>query len=488
MKRSPLTMLVCLPISLAGLVNCAAPGSNVAGAGEPGGEREGLSADAPVGAAGEGTSRVAAGAAAAVAVAERDLAVVFDPLSPERVRAAEARDDGDEFLPREWFAAAADELPPDSGLRAGGESPYATWELASVRADVCAPLGPTPANVARWCWPELRLVWQSINHNFRLEGYETDPEVIPAYPEDRALHATYDVAPEAAFDADESAEARALRDAIAAQLRASNAVSLPAEKVARFEALRDRAVARFVREMRRLRAGGFPAAAYGGIATRPEFSKPPARRTFVRRVRKLLNAFAPAPSLKQLTGFTLLSGRQPQSPFDSSWNFVSLRPDGEGGVAAERPVVRSRFDARPLFTASTLEFVLTAGVDRELRNAFEGFRPADRKELLEVMVQGENPMGPPPLQTPAETAAARARLADRRQVQVTNTRCAACHQLRTDEFGRANFHNFSSFGFVDITATTDRVPFVDLGFSVSPRVTNDVAYDLAWLRERDLDL
>jgi hypothetical protein len=434
-------------------------------------------------------AEAAAAATVASRVAERDIAVAFDPASRELIRGSDARDDGDAFLPRRWFDRVVDALPFDTGVGDGRESPYASWELISSRADVCAPLGPTPTEVARWCWPELRLVWQSISRNFRLSGYLTDPAVIPAYPEDRALHATYDVAPELVLSPDEAAEARALRDAIAAQLNATNAVALPPEQVARFESLRDRATERLVQSMVELRSGNFPPSAYERIATRPEFAKRPATRRLLRRFRSLLNAYAPAPSLKQLTAFSLLVGRKPQSPFDSAWRFVSLRPTAGGDLAPEPLTVRSRFDGRPLFAGDALEQVNFDGVDGELRFALDGIAPADRKELLDVLVQGKNAVQQTPLQTPAETAAARARLADRRQVQVANTRCFACHQLRTDEFGGANFHNFSAFGFVDIDNTaSDRSPFVDLGVSASPRVRRDVAYDLNWLRDRGLGL
>ncbi|HEU4408094.1 MAG TPA: hypothetical protein VFS43_22725 [Polyangiaceae bacterium] len=531
MRRTFRPLLLCLPVSLVGLTNCGPSGADAPSAGAPTAPAEGAgtpddSADLPEGEAEAPEAPPGAepppgaetppdapppsvppptGTIAAPPLAERDVTLLFDPANADLIRGSEPRGDGDAFLPSRWFDDAVEAFPFES--RPLSESPYDSWELISARADVCAPLGPTPAGVERWCWPEFRLVWQSFSRNYQSAEYTTLPAVIAAYPEDRALHATYDVAPESVLAAAEAAEARALRQSVAEQLWAGASVTLPAAQAARFEALRDLAVQRFAESLFGLRAGGFGDSAYEGFAARPELAQAASRQRLLQQVRAFLVRFTPAQALKQLTGFSLNAGRLPTQPFNSAWDFISLLPSSAGELAPQPLEIRSRLDGRllvksPLVTSTSGTIgdgvgagalrVGTGGFDGATRLALEGLAPADRNELLEVLVEGDitSLLGGEidvsgPLQTPAANEAARARAADRRQLTGPNAPCVSCHQLESGPFKNANFHNLSAFGFIDLSdVAVSEFPFVDQGVSVSPRVKNDVAYELDWLRQR----
>jgi hypothetical protein len=114
----------------------SAPGEGVAPADEL---RAGDGATVSASEAGDerAASEAATSATAASRVAERDLALVFDPASVELIRASDARDDGDAFLPPRWFDRVVDALPFDVGLGTGRESPY----FATLR-----PIGLSVAN------------------------------------------------------------------------------------------------------------------------------------------------------------------------------------------------------------------------------------------------------------------------------------------------------------------------------------------------------
>jgi hypothetical protein len=400
---------------------------------------------------GSGAGREAL-AAAAPAVGGRDLAIALALESASLPSARDALTGGARLFPRAWYDAIVAAYEGTAvGTALAEENVADDWRLVSLRLVPCEPMGTTPAHdLGRVCWPQVRLVWQPVLPGFSDDGIGSDD-----YADDRAVHALYDAPAASALGPAEAARADALRAKVAAYTdawRGGAYEPLGPDELAEFVALRDRVAFGLLDAALALRSPGVPAAAYQGVGLRPEAGSSAEEKALRGRLLGLLSTYARPAALKALTSFSLPAGRQPAQL--DEWVFLSFR--GAGGALVREPVTfRSPDDGRVLFSFGASESASMGRDDAALYDAVDGDPAlADAAAASVVLFNGD-----------------RARLApvlrDRSSRLVPNTSCASCHKLNALRF---DFHNFSYLEDRDLT--------------VSPRVTTDVALDLAWAAQR----
>ncbi|HJL45695.1 MAG TPA: hypothetical protein RMG45_07665, partial [Polyangiaceae bacterium LLY-WYZ-15_(1-7)] len=139
-------------------------------------------------------------------VAPRDLAVILPLIDDAPVHAEASLGTAGRALPESWYRAverAFDGTDAEDALQ--HENRYGDWRLVSFRVAPCSPLQPALGpDTEALCWPEVRLVWQPV-----LEDERIHARFSPAFADDRAIHALYDVAPERTADAETAARVRA---------------------------------------------------------------------------------------------------------------------------------------------------------------------------------------------------------------------------------------------------------------------------------------
>ena len=99
---------------------------------------------------------------------------------------------GQPLLPTEWLQTIHSTFKPTVVHEAFlSESPPQSWRVVAVRITPCAPLAHTlHHDLSTLCWPEIRLVWQPVFHEFEVAG-----TIHTAYADDRAVHVLYRFVP-----------------------------------------------------------------------------------------------------------------------------------------------------------------------------------------------------------------------------------------------------------------------------------------------------
>ncbi|RYZ79299.1 MAG: hypothetical protein EOP04_28035, partial [Proteobacteria bacterium] len=127
-------------------------------------------------------------------ILEKDLAILLplDPSSSLTFQNAKGN-----LFPQTWFdtALATFQKTPVK-FAVADESPYDSWRLVAIRIEPCQPLGRAAFHLLdEMCWPELRLVWQSVQVQKAFSGLS-----LPIAADDRAFHATYRIDPRLVLD------------------------------------------------------------------------------------------------------------------------------------------------------------------------------------------------------------------------------------------------------------------------------------------------
>jgi hypothetical protein len=445
-------------------------------------------------------------------IAEKDLALVFAKTG-EPVAAATTQLGSEQLLRVEWYEAVTTAFRGSSAERAlEDNNTREEWRNVSTRVEPCAPLGVAPFQAAdSLCWPELRLVLQPIKASVTF-----DRKTVTDYADDRGIHLLYDVPGDGVLSRAELAEANALKAKVTAAVRAgtwgpsSGEPLTPAEK-ARFVALRDRVARSFLGATVALRDKGLAPKAFEGLGPRPELGAPASAAAFAKAYVAYLGRYARGAAIKQVAAFSLEGGFRFRST-TPDWRgaFVSLRPV-DGKLVPEPLGVVSPVSGEELIAAPSkapdLEIQATGkyafDVDGQLRSSapyfgeppssfptlaeLQGITFAPRVETFLPELRGQ--FVPPSVGSPAFYAVA-ARVSDRTKVLVTNSSCATCHLLQQDrvlapggeDVDSSNVHNLSFFSTSDVRYD-DKPANGDRGFSTSPRVVKDVAFDLGWIAE-----
>lgn len=373
-----------------------------------------------------------------VDVRAKDLAIAFALNGDYLVRADERLANGQVPLPRSWYADIEDAFRGTSAEDAlDYENYYEDWKLVSARVAPCSPLASSIASDNTvLCWPELRLVWQPILYKVRAHA-----RFSPAFADDRAVHALYDVSAEPALSSGEASRARNH----VANIRAGQALS-PSQR-ADLVRLRNLVVADFMQAALALRDPRMSPDAYTGLGLRPETVQGGLHERALRdRMLGFLRRYSPPQQLRELTAFSLPAGREPAHL--DEWVFVAFAAkDGrlmpKDIVLTDHATGETRFNYGPTMTASQ------SSDDTRVYAALNA--TLDSRVILDV--DDIERLGPT--------------LADRTQTLIPHTSCASCHKLNDLRF---DFHNF---GYLE-----------DRELTISPRVHNDVALDLSWLSSR----
>jgi hypothetical protein len=430
-------------------------------------------------------------------IAEKDLALIFTVGTTQLLR-------------DEWYKAVL------QGFR-GSEAEDALetnntreeWRNVSARVEPCAPLGVAPFQGAdSLCWPEVRLVMQPVKARINLNEGSSPAEVVSDYADDRGIHLLYDVPGTNILTPAELTEANRLKARVTAAVVAgtwtpTSGEPLNAAEKLRFIALRNRVASALLTATVALRGQRVPVAAYKGFGPRPELATAVDRSAFATAYVAFLGNYARGESLKQLAAFSLQKLRSTVPDWRGA--FLSLRPVN-GVLVSEAVGVRSPATGKELIRVPSKAPNLTiqaqgrfaAPIDSQLDTGvpFFGESASDFPNLPELLgltfaartetflPEARGLVVPPSIGSPTFKSIVE-RISDRTKVLVPNSSCATCHLLQQDnvlkpggdDADSSNVHNLSFFQSSNFAAT-------DRGFSVSPRVVKDVAFDLAWIRTK----
>jgi len=445
--------------------------------------------------------RGTAGATAAT-VAEKDLALVFDRAAgPGQLLAATtaASRRGQSLLLSSWYDTVLNAYKQTSVVKTAvaDEDTFDDWRNVSARIEPCAPLGVSPFQQAdSLCWPQIRLVWQPIKANVSFRSDLGATFTVTDFPDDRAIHALYDLDPALALQASEAVDVRELiarvrTAATAGTWSPSSAGPLTAAEVARFTSLRDAAARALLLDAVALRDPSIARTAYTGVGPRPELAAASTRTAFLKRWLSFVSKYTVSTQLTQLTTFSLKSGRFP----DNLWqgNFLSFRPSGGQIEQTAEPIYSSASGALLLRLAKeeTVQVLAGPAVEATDLSALKN-NPIGLKTLLADSLLNRPDTQSPPAPGSPEYLAVVSRARDRTKVGLANTACMTCHQLDVAEnprnpldpvnLSKVNFHNLSSF----VVPNRLQSKVTDVGVKTSSRVIAEVAFDLDWLRKRAL--
>lgn len=376
--------------------------------------------------------------------AERDLAILL-PLDPAPLFPASTPLHGDqELLPGEWLKAVSRAYQDtDVGDALESESLPEDWRLVSMRISPCAPIARSPAQApASLCWPIVRLVWQPVVNHMQLAGVN-----LPAYADDRAIHALYPVAPRDQSGARVSDSAYDSVKAHISRGEPSSTISTPTR--AAYDAARDLTAAWLLSELEQLRSDTLPSGAWSGIDLRPElYASDADAALFQARLHDFLKDFAAEIDLRELTSFSLPEGRNPSG--DDIWVFLQFLSNGE---------TLSR-NSLEVFSRTSGALLLDYGIEQSVGQINESDAVAAAlsdatSELHDTVVESTGD-----IQQIADL------VADPEAVFVPNTTCATCHRLNDLRF---DFHSLSHLE--------------DRDHTISPRVVQDVARDVFWVQQ-----
>lgn len=366
------------------------------------------------------------------AIQSGDIAIVLPPTGGFKIPADEPY-----FSPK-WLDRV-DELFRQTSVEDAflKESARSSWRLVSMRIAPCQPLLPFLSELNQTlCEAEIRLVWQPIQE-IRERGLRSH------YADDRAIHALYHVDGGSVLSPDEAEGYASLK---------SRSLTLSETERSTYSALHKKVVQSLTVDLLNLR-GLSRDGAYLSIEERPEFGTFRSAKTFIQRLEIFLQKRARFERLKELTAFSLPEGRQP--PLLDDWVFVDFYPAMGGLDLAPRNILlQSRKDGRTLFDYGPFMNATMRFDDERLHRVLDTLPANDVSEIREAV-----------LLAPRSPAPKKDAIANRLTTHVGHTSCASCHKLKSPPF---DFHNFSYF--------EDR-PLVP-----SPRVEEDVALDLEWLR------
>lgn len=376
--------------------------------------------------------------------AERDLAILL-PLDPTPLFPADTpMVGGQELLPGEWLKAVSRAYQDtEVGDALESESMPEDWRLVSIRVSPCAPIGRSPAQApASLCWPIVRLVWQPVVTHMQLGGVN-----LPAYADDRAIHALYPVAPRDEAGARVSAGAHdSVKDHIS---RGELSGTIPTSTRAAYDAERDLTTAWLLSELEQLRSDMLASDSWSDIDLRPElYASDEVAGMFQSSLHDFLNDFAPEQDLRELTSFSLPAGRNPSG--DDIWVFLQFLSDGQT-LSRNSLEVFSRTDGMLL---------LDYGMEQSVGQINES------DAVSAALSDGSSELHDTVVESTADIELVADLIADPEAVFVPNTTCATCHRLNDLRF---DFHSLSHLE--------------DREHTISPRVFEDVARDLTWVQE-----
>lgn len=316
------------------------------------------------------------------------------------------------------------------------ENFFSDWQLISIRVVPCAPLGVTPKqNIDQWCWPEIRLVWQPIliqnNH-----GRE------PNFADDRAIHVLYDIDPSLYLTSAPVDLAKKIKEGLADSLARGEVPAVNASELKAFYAVRDRVAKSFLEEALALRG----TAPISSVQARSEFQNQATGKLFLKSLKAFLSRHANPKNVKTLTSFSLPEGRDAATI--DEWVFLKFL--GKNGEIEPTNI--------KLFSVETGKAIFDFGL------APRGFKQRDDPKLYDWLERNPNDEVLKNVMAFGDRSS-HGHIADRTKILVDNTSCASCHKLQNDNF---NFHALSYLG-------------ID-GLEVSPRVIQDVALDLNWVK------
>ena len=276
----------------------------------------------------------------APSLAPADLALAFPMNSQQLPSPAWTLSTNQELFPGVWFQAITKAFYETSiGTALDEESPLETWRVVSMRIAPCHPLGTYPGDdIDELCWPEVRLVWQSIQRKTRLHE-----RFMEAGADDRAFHATYPVDASRLLTPAENGRIRSYLQAIASAEKARDALNVAAK--ADFIQLRNRVVLQLKQDTLALRSQNRSQADYQQLDSRVEMSSPAEEQEFFSRLRDFFGKYAAPNSLKQMTAFSLPAGREPAHL--DEWVFLSFKVQAMR-LVPEPILIRSAKDGRIL--------------------------------------------------------------------------------------------------------------------------------------------
>lgn len=371
--------------------------------------------------------------------AVQDLALMFQGQDPI-ISAGDMTSKGDVFLPYRWVKAVSDSYyNTEVGDALEWENIYEDWRLVSMRIVPCAPLGvAVTQDPQELCWPMVRLVWQPVLLDHHV-GWTTFSE----YADDRAIHALY---PLDARDEAGDIVGVPVKEAIVNHLREGGlADSIPDEVMKEFAIQRDQTASWLLSNTLSLR-GNLSAGEWDDYGIRSEWIYDDTDSVFQNRLRSFLSEVAHPDQLRELTSFSLPSGREPAHL--DIWVFLAFA--GQGGNIT--PVDLEVFDRETGRLLINMGKTQTVGMASEDEIILESIAQGNEVLAEQVVLDTDDPTI--------------SKLANPNEFLVPNTSCASCHKLNDLRF---DMHNLSSLE--------------DRAMTVSPRVKQDVLFDQLWAKE-----
>ena len=371
--------------------------------------------------------------------AHQDLAILL-PRDPDiRLTADSLASNGESLLSREWLDMIGEQFTATAvGDAFIEENWYEDWHIVSIRLAPCSPLTNTPGPEAeRWCWPEVRVVWQPTQFGIPVRGIHRS-----AYSDDRAIHVLYHVLP-----SDSSAESRSSIEQVKSGERTD---------YFEFSRLRDRAIDQLLTAAYELRH--VDGQNYVGINYREELLRDfDTSQRFLELMHMRLSSLLHRDAVHTVTAFSLPEGRQPAGV--DLWTFLAFEQI-EGELEIKTLEILDPITGDRLAALGTNETVSAANHD-------PGWFSDNMDESVEEKLSRQI------LQIESQRREMSTRINDPTKTLVANTSCATCHSFNRDIF---NLHSLSYLEDQDIT--------------VSPRVVADVTHELAWIerwRNREFD-
>ncbi len=381
----------------------------------------------------------------AAEIQEKDLAILL-PLDPDS--SLSFQNAKGSLFPQTWFDAAVrtfQRTPVKSAL--ADESPFDSWRLVAVRVEPCQPVGRAAfQQLDVMCWPELRLVWQSVQTQKVFSGV-----TLPIAADDRAFHATYRIDPRLVLDSQGAQNAERNLGTLESMVGSiSGYFSLLSENEDEFTRARDQVSQAFIADALALRgsAAVWNDEAFKLNGLRPEMTASSLEKeAFETKLNDFLLKWASPSSLVKLTAFSLPEGRR--SKESGQWTFAQFK--GDRGEITEEPIILWNFKSNiPFFFG---ESFLTGTSDRD-DDAFYKMGPSDQSKVKDSVIL-----------TGADAARLVPIFSDPHASQVPNVSCVSCHRLTPGL--PFNLHSLSYFQNRPI--------------SVSTRVENDVKRAMKWL-------
>ena len=362
--------------------------------------------------------------------AHQDLAILL-PRDPDiRLTADSPGSNGETLLSREWL----DIIGQQFMLTAVGdafmeENWYEDWHIVSIRLAPCSPLTNTPGVEAeRWCWPEVRVVWQPTQFDIPVRGIHRS-----AYSDDRAVHVLYHVLPN-----DSSMQSSSFIEEVKSGNR---------DNYVEFSRLRDRAIENLLTvayEIRRMDGQN-----YVGINYREELlGDDDTSQGFLRLMQTRLSSLLQDDAVHTVTAFSLPEGRQPAGV--DLWTFLAFE-QVEGDLQIKTLEILDPVTGDRLAALGTNETISAANHDP---GWFSNNIDESTEEKLSLQI----------LQTEGQRRNMSSRINNPKETLVANTSCATCHSFNREIF---NLHSLSYLEDDEIT--------------VSPRVVADVEHELEWI-------